>query len=76
MSSPIFTIGFWLCVGLGIGAIVGVVLHCRSEFDRRMTELDMIIEELNDSATRCAEARDRLTDLTVKVYQQLKEGLK
>lgn len=76
MLNTICLITFWVLIGLGIGAIVGVVWRCQREFDHRMSELDMVIEELNDSATRCAEARDRLTDLTVKVYQQLKEGLK
>lgn len=76
MLNSISVIAFWLLIGLGIGAVIGHIFHCNSEFDRRMNELDAVIEELNESADRCAEARDRLTELTVKVYQQLKEGMK
>ena len=76
MSVSIFVVAFWLIVGLGIGAIVGTVLRCSREFDRRMAELDSVIEELNDSVNDCLEARQRLTELTVNVYQKLKEGMK
>ncbi len=75
MFDSICLIAFWLIVGIGIGAIVGLILRCNSEFDRRMAELDTIIEELNGSVNDCIEARDRLTELTVNVYQQLKERI-
>lgn len=76
MLNSISVIAFWLLIGLGIGAVIGHIFHCNSEFDRRMAELDSLIEELNESAERCAEARDRLTELTVNVYQHLKEQMK
>ena len=75
MFDSICLIAFWLIVGIGIGAIVGIVLRCGREFDRRMAELDSVIEELNDSVNDCLEARNRLTELTVNVYQQLKERI-
>lgn len=76
MFNSVCLIAFWLCVGLCIGAIVGVVLYCRNEFDRRLSELDNVIEELNRSVDDCIEERNRLTELTVNVYQKLKEGMK
>lgn len=76
MLDTLFVIAFWLLIGLGVGAVIGHIFHCNREFDRRMNELDAVIEELNESADRCAEARDRLTELTVNVYQHLKEQMK
>ena len=75
MLDSTFVIVFWLVFGLGIGAIVGIVLHANAEFDRRMNELDSVIEELNASVNDCIEARNRLTELTVSVYKHLKETM-
>ena len=76
MLNSVCLIAFWLFVGLGIGAIVGFALRFSREFDRRIAELDNVIEELNDSVNDCLEARERLTELTVNVYQHLKEQMK